>query len=61
MIEYHSNKEAGVAVKVFEVGLKIFAHDVDFVMRYLQFLLSINDDTSKSPSSQARRAMLVQS
>lgn len=46
MVEYHSNKAPAIAVKVFEVGLKSFADDVAFVTGYLQFLLSINDDTS---------------
>jgi cleavage stimulation factor subunit 3 len=42
------NKEgAAVAVRVFELGLKQFSEDVDFVMSYLNYLLSVNDDTSE--------------
>lgn len=48
MLEYHSNKEVAVANKVWDLGLKRFPGEVDFVIRHLQFLLSVNDDTSKS-------------
>lgn len=46
LMEYHSNKDSSVAVRIFELGLKIFSDDVDFVTSYLQFLLSINDDSN---------------
>lgn len=48
MMEYHANKDSAVAIRIFELGLKLFADDVEYVVRYLQFLLSINDDTSES-------------
>jgi len=48
MLEYHSNKEAAVAIKIWDLGLKRFPDEVDFVIKHLQFLLSINDDTSES-------------
>jgi len=48
MVEFHSNKDSAVAIRIFELGLKLFAEDVDYVVRYLQFLLNVNDDTSKS-------------
>lgn len=47
MMEYHWNKEPKVATNVFELGLKLFSEEVDYVVRYLDFLISINDDTSK--------------
>jgi cleavage stimulation factor subunit 3 len=47
MMEYHTNKDPAVAVRIFELGFKLFPDDVDYVIRYLQFLLSINDDTSE--------------
>ena len=47
-MEYHSNKDSAVAVRIFELGLKMFADNAEFVIKYLQFLLSINDDTSES-------------
>jgi cleavage stimulation factor subunit 3 len=45
-MEYHSTKTAEVSTKIFELGMKQFVSDVDFVIRYLGFLISINDDTS---------------
>jgi cleavage stimulation factor subunit 3 len=48
MMEFHSNKDSAVAIKIFELGAKKFPNEVDFVIRHLQFLFSINDDTSKS-------------
>lgn len=46
MMEYHSNKDAAVAVRIFELGLKQFSEEPDYVVKYLQFLLSINDETN---------------
>ncbi|WVQ78099.1 hypothetical protein IAT38_000180 [Cryptococcus sp. DSM 104549] len=46
MIEYHSNKDSGVAIRIFELGFKLFSEEVDYVTSYLQFLLSINDDNN---------------
>ncbi|WWC61133.1 uncharacterized protein I303_103712 [Kwoniella dejecticola CBS 10117] len=46
MMEYHSNKDSAVAIRIFELGLKLFSEDVEYVIKYLQFLLSINDDTN---------------
>lgn len=51
MMEYHTNKDAAVAIRIFELGFKLFSDDVDYVIRYLQFLLSINDDTSERSRS----------
>jgi len=48
MMEFHSNKDAAVAIKIFDLGAKKFPNEVDYVIRHLQFLLSINDDTSTS-------------
>jgi cleavage stimulation factor subunit 3 len=47
MMEYHANKDSAVAIRIFELGLKLFSVEVDYVTKYLQFLLSINDDTSE--------------
>ncbi|WWD10146.1 hypothetical protein V865_008280 [Kwoniella europaea PYCC6329] len=64
MMEYHSNKDSAVAIRIFELGLKLFSDEVDYVIKYLQFLLSVNDDTNaralfersaiKIPSSSSR-------
>ena len=51
MIEYHWNKEAKVATNVFELGLKIFSEEPGYVVRYLDFLINTNDDTSRSAFS----------
>lgn len=65
LMEYHCSKDAGVATKVFELALKSFGSDEAFVVRYLDFLISINDDnnaralfertiTTFSPAERAR-------
>ncbi|WRT67126.1 uncharacterized protein IL334_004092 [Kwoniella shivajii] len=46
MMEYHGNKDHGVAIRIFELGLKLFSEEVEYVIKYLQFLLSVNDDTN---------------
>jgi cleavage stimulation factor subunit 3 len=49
MMEYHWNKEPAVATKVFDLGLKSFSEDVNYVLQYLDFLITLNDDSSWSP------------
>ncbi|KAF8320076.1 Suf-domain-containing protein, partial [Clavulina sp. PMI_390] len=44
LMEYHASKSGDVSTKIFELGMKQFGTDVDFVIRYLGFLISINDD-----------------
>ncbi|UZJ53960.1 hypothetical protein CBS101457_003280 [Exobasidium rhododendri] len=46
LMEYHCSKEVAVATKVFELALKNYGDDEAFVVRYLEFLLSINDDNN---------------
>ncbi|WVQ71644.1 hypothetical protein IAR50_001184 [Cryptococcus sp. DSM 104548] len=46
MVEYHSNKDPAVAIRIFELGLKLFAENVDYVVRYLKYLISINDESN---------------
>ncbi|KAI8451386.1 hypothetical protein BY996DRAFT_8534553 [Phakopsora pachyrhizi] len=46
MMEYYWNKEASVATKVFDLGLKTFSEDVDYVLKYLNFLITLNDDSN---------------
>jgi hypothetical protein len=45
-MEYHCTKAGDVATKIFEIGLKNFGDDVEFVLRYLGFLISVNDENS---------------
>ena len=49
LIESHCNKdgELGVASCIFEKGLESFGDKAEFVLRYLGFLISVNDDNSK--------------
>ncbi|SPO27518.1 related to RNA14 - component of pre-mRNA 3`-end processing factor CF I [Ustilago trichophora] len=46
LMEYHCSKEPVVATKVFELALKTFGNDEAFVVRYLDFLISMNDDSN---------------
>ena len=46
--EYHCSKEPSVATRIFELGLKVYGDKIDFVDRYLSFLITINDDQSQS-------------
>ncbi|KNE89830.1 hypothetical protein PSTG_16729 [Puccinia striiformis f. sp. tritici PST-78] len=46
MMEYHWNKEPAVATKVFDLGLKTFSEDVNYVLQYLNFLITLNDDSN---------------
>jgi cleavage stimulation factor subunit 3 len=46
-MEYHCSKEPTVAVKVFELGLKSFGDNPEYVAQYLDFLVQLNDDNSK--------------
>ena len=46
LMEYHTNKDVTVATKVFELALKTYGSDEAFVVRYLDFLLAINDDNN---------------
>jgi cleavage stimulation factor subunit 3 len=50
-MEYYVNKDAAVAGKIFEVGLKTFPLDKDpnapqYVLHYLEFLMCLNDDNN---------------
>lgn len=47
LMEYHSNKATDVANRIFEKGLEFFGSEVEFVLRYLGFLISINDENSR--------------
>ncbi|KAH7921985.1 Suf-domain-containing protein [Leucogyrophana mollusca] len=48
LMEYHCTKEsgAGIASRIFEKGLESFGDEIEFVLRYLGFLISVNDDTN---------------
>ncbi|KAJ6615526.1 hypothetical protein B0H10DRAFT_2040864 [Mycena sp. CBHHK59/15] len=45
--EYHCDSDGrAVATRIFETGMRNFGTDVDFVLRYLGFLLSVNDENN---------------
>ncbi|THH17582.1 hypothetical protein EW146_g3251 [Bondarzewia mesenterica] len=44
LMEYHCNKDTGVAGRIFEKGMEVFGDEADFVSHYLAFLLSTNDE-----------------
>jgi hypothetical protein len=47
-MEYHCSKDANVAKRIYENGLTYFADEIEYVDRYLGFLISINDESSES-------------
>jgi cleavage stimulation factor subunit 3 len=42
-MEFHQN-EANTAIRIFDKGLVEFWEDIEFVLTYLNFLISINND-----------------
>lgn len=47
LMEYHCYNEKPVVMRIFEKGLELFGDEIEFVLRYLGFLISINDENSK--------------
>jgi cleavage stimulation factor subunit 3 len=48
-MEYHVCKATNVTTRIFEKGIELFGHeDIEIVLRYLSFLISLNDDASES-------------
>lgn len=45
-MEYHSAKQLGVAMRIFGVAHTKFPDDLEFVLRYFDFLISVNDVNS---------------
>ncbi|EAU82402.2 mRNA 3'-end-processing protein RNA14 [Coprinopsis cinerea okayama7 len=43
LMEYHCFDDKNVASRIFEKGLEQFGDEIDYVLRYLGFLISIND------------------
>ncbi|KAG0697093.1 hypothetical protein DFH29DRAFT_165718 [Suillus ampliporus] len=48
LMEYHCNKDGGtgVASRIFEKGLETYGDEIEFVLRYLGFLISVNDENN---------------
>lgn len=45
-LEYHYTKMSDVATRIYETGLTKFQEEPEYVIRYLKFLISINDETN---------------
>lgn len=46
MMEYYNDRSSGISTKIFEIGLKRFANDSEFIREYFDFLVLTNDDTN---------------
>lgn len=46
LMEYHVAKQPVVANRILSVAMNRFSNEIDFVVRYLTFLMSVNDETS---------------
>ncbi|KAF9487681.1 Suf-domain-containing protein [Pleurotus eryngii] len=46
LMEYHCSHQTDVSLRIYEKGLELFGSEVKFVLRYLTFLISINDDNN---------------
>ncbi|TPX64574.1 hypothetical protein CcCBS67573_g08380 [Chytriomyces confervae] len=49
LMEYYSSKDVGIACRIFEAGMKVFAEDnasPEFVLEYLSFLIQMNDENN---------------
>jgi cleavage stimulation factor subunit 3 len=46
-MEYHVSKATDVASRIFEKGMETFGEEIDYVLRYLGFLISVNDNNSE--------------
>ena len=42
------SKDVTVASRIFEKAMELYSDEVEFVLRYLGFLISINDENSAS-------------
>ena len=50
-MEYHcGNKDIPLASRIFEKAMELYGDEVEFVLRYLGFLISVNDENSMSVS-----------
>lgn len=46
LMEYYCSKDKSVAFKIFELGLKKWSSNVDFVLAYLDYLSHLNEDNN---------------
>ncbi|KAG6856078.1 hypothetical protein H0H87_007608, partial [Tephrocybe sp. NHM501043] len=46
LMEYHCSEDKAVGGRIFEKGMEFYADEIEFVLRYLGFLISVNDETN---------------
>ncbi|XP_054724152.1 cleavage stimulation factor subunit 3-like [Uloborus diversus] len=46
LMEYYCSKEANVAFKIFELGLKKYGDNPDYILAYVDYLSHLNDDNN---------------
>ena len=56
-MEYHCSKAADVAGRIFERGMESFPDETELALRYLGFLISVNDDASTCHDNSAFQAI----
>ena len=56
-MEYHrKNKDIPLASRIFEKAMELYSDEVEFVLRYLGFLISVNDENSVFISTRFQRS-----
>ncbi|THU98597.1 Suf-domain-containing protein [Dendrothele bispora CBS 962.96] len=46
LMEYHCSGDKDVATRIFDLGMNLHAKEKDYVLRYLGFLISLNDENN---------------
>jgi len=46
LMEFYTTKDENIALKIFELGLKKFPKDTDYILKYLEHLCHQNDDNN---------------
>ena len=54
LLEYHANHNDKVARNIFQLGLRRFQKEPEFILHYAQFLSDTHDDASACPAAAAR-------
>lgn len=47
LMEYHVMKQLSVAIRIFNLAYNQFSGEIEFVIGFLEFLLSVNDEISE--------------
>lgn len=46
LMEYYCTKDKSIAFKIFDLGLKRFKHQPDYLLAYIEFLTQLNEDNN---------------